>query len=164
MHRRLSIEGLFVSAMLCAAPATATWKSGNPTVEAAAKDARIAAVLAAVNEIDQAAVADDHAAFAGLLADDLAVNNPQNAVSVRGATAQRSASGRISYSRYDRVIDYAGLREGMVILMGEEIVTPKNADGVVPERETHRRFTDVWKPVDRAWKLTIRQATIIERP
>jgi hypothetical protein len=146
-----------------AQPAWADWRPANPDVAAAAKDARIAAALNAVNAIDRAAVRDDHAAFAALLADDLAVNNPQNGVSVRGATAQRSAAGKISYVRYDRIVEYAGLRDGMVLLMGEEIVQPRG-DGNAPASEVHRRFTDLWKPVGGSWRLTARQATIINRP
>ncbi|MCD2315255.1 hypothetical protein LQ954_03735 [Sphingomonas sp. IC-11] len=64
-------------------PAAAAWTAANPDVAKAARDPRIAAALAAVNEIDRAAVQEDHRAFARLLADDLAVNNPQNGVSVR---------------------------------------------------------------------------------
>ncbi len=150
--------GLFLSS-----PAIAAWKAGNADVATAAGDDRISGALAAVNEIDRAAVSDDHAAFAALLANDLAVNNPQNGVSVKGATGQRSAAGQISYSRYDRVIEYAGLRGDMVLLMGEEIVLPRVANGV-SAREMHRRFTDLWRPVDGGWQLTARQATIIMRP
>lgn len=152
-----------LGALLLSAPATAAWKPANADVALAARDDRIAGALAAVDEIDRAATSDDHAAFAALLADDLAVNNPQNGVSVRGATGQRSAAGRISYARYDRVIDYAGLRGTMVLLMGEEIVRPKSA-GAASAPALHRRFTDLWKPVDGRWKLTARQATIIARP
>lgn len=150
-------------ATLFAAPAPAEWKAGGPEAAAAAIDPRIAGALTAVDAIDRAAVAGDHAAFAALLADDLAVNNPQNGVSVRGATARRSAAGRIGYARYDRIIDYAGLRSGMVLLMGEEIVRPIG-EGGAPAREVHRRFTDLWKQVDGGWRLTARQATIIVRP
>jgi ketosteroid isomerase-like protein len=160
MHVRPMVRHLVLGGLLLASPAMSAWKAGTPDVAAAAKDDHVAAALAAVTRIDQAAVDDDHAAFAALLADDLAVNNPQNTVSVRGATGQRSAAGQISYSRYDRVIDYAGRRGDMVLLMGEEIVVPKGPS----EREMHRRFTDLWKPVGQGWKLTARQATIITRP
>ena len=77
--------------------------------------------------------------------------------------ARSIGPGESSYTRYDRVIDYAGLRGDMVLLMGEEIVVPKTEDAV-SARETHRRFTDLWKLVDGRWKLTARQATIISRP
>ncbi len=158
MARRLSAI-TWAGALLASAPASAHWTAGNPDVTAAAKDGRIAAALAAVNLSDRAAASGDTTGFQALLADDLAVNNPQNGVSVRGATAQRSAAGLISYTRYDRVIDYAGLRGDIVLLMGEEIVQPRGESG-----EVHRRFTDLWKQVGGRWKLTARQATIIARP
>lgn len=157
---RCMVGCLFLTGFL-STPARAAWRPASPDVATAAKDERIAGALAAVDRIDQATVRDDHAAFAALLADDLAVNNPQNGVSVRGATGRRSAAGQIRYARYDRVIEYAGLRAGMVLLMGEEIVASKEAGAPL---EMHRRFTDLWKPVDGGWKLTARQATIIARP
>lgn len=143
-----------------AVPVTAEWTAQTPEVSAVAKQQDIAAVLEAVNRMDRALVTDDRAAFAAMLADDLAVNNPQNGVSVQGATGRRSAGGLISYSRYDRTIEYAGKRDGMVVLMGEERVVPK---GEVPMagQEVRRRFTDLWKTVDGRWLLTARQATII---
>ncbi|WP_374942316.1 DUF4440 domain-containing protein [Sphingomonas sp.] len=152
-----------VGIMAVTGSATAEWTAGNPVVAAATKDPRVVGALDAVNAIDRAAVSDDHAAFAALLADDLAVNNPQNGVSVRGATAQRSAAGQISYDRYDRVIEYAGLRDGMVLLMGEEVVRPKAIAGA-SATVVHRRFMDLWKQAGGAWRLTARQATIIVRP
>ncbi|MFW2830658.1 DUF4440 domain-containing protein [Sphingomonas sp. ID0503] len=163
MRDRLMKGVLLVSALIVSAPAAADWKASNPDVEAAAKDDRIAAALTAVGKLDRAAVTDDHAAFAALLADDLAVNNPQNGVSVRGATGRRSAAGQISYSRYDRTIEYAGRRGDMVLLMGEEIVVRKGQNGL-SAAAVHRRFTDLWKQVGDDWKLTARQATIITRP
>ncbi|SFR77522.1 DUF4440 domain-containing protein [Sphingomonas jatrophae] len=163
MNVRPLIACLLPAALSLSTPAAAAWRPGSPDVAAAAKDARIAAALAAVDRIDQAAVDGDPAAFAALLDDDLAVNNPQNGVSVRGVTGRRSAAGQISYSRYDRVIDYAGLRGDMVLLMGEEIVIPKAQDGPAP-RAVHRRFTDLWRPLPAGWRLTARQATIIPRP
>ncbi|MFT3976561.1 MAG: DUF4440 domain-containing protein [Sphingomonas bacterium] len=163
MDLRPLVGCLLLGGSLLPTSAMAAWKAGNAEVAAAVRDDRIAGALKAVDAIDRAAVTDDHAAFAALLADDLAVNNPQNGVSVRGATGRRSAAGQISYARYDRVIEYAGVRGGMVLLMGEEIVLPKTPAGV-SAHGIHRRFTDLWKPVDGGWKLTARQATIISRP
>src|SRR5262245_52116286 len=107
-----------LAAFCFAGEACAEWKAASPEVELAAKDPAIAAVLEAVNKIDSALVSDNHEAFAALLDSELAVNNPQNAVSVRGATASRNAAGLISYSRYDRRIEYAGKRGDFVVLMG----------------------------------------------
>jgi hypothetical protein len=163
MKLLLLCPALVAGELMLAASAGAAWKADSAEVAAAVRDSRVAGALAAMDRIDRAAVEDDRAAFAALLADDLAVNNPQNGVSVRGATGQRSAAGQISYTRYDRIIQYAGLRGDMVVLMGEEIVVPRG-EGPASAQEVHRRFTDIWKPVAGGWKLTVRQATIIRRP
>ena len=88
------------------------------------------------------------------------VNNPQNSVSIRGATGQRNTSGLISYSRYVRSIEYAGMLGEMVLLMGDERVVPKG-ESPMAGREVRRRFTDVWKMEGGHWVLTARQATIV---
>lgn len=157
---RVSIRFWLLVACLNATCAHAEWKAANPDVESAAREASIAAVLDTVNKMDAAVVNDDHATFTALLDNDLAVNNPQNSVSVRGATANRGSAGLISYSRYDRSIEYVGLRGDLVVLMGEETVVPKgnNPHAGTPVR---RRFTDLWRPTAQGWKLTVRQATII---
>lgn len=153
--RALAIAGL----TLTSAPVAAGWKAASPEVEAAARDPRIAEVLAMVDRLDAAAMADDHAAFAAAMADDLAVNNPQNRMSVRGATQGRNAAGQISYSRYDRTIEYAAMRGDMVLLMGDERVVPKA--GPEAGKQVRRRFTDLWRKDESGWRLTARQATVV---
>lgn len=144
-------------------PVQAKVSPANPEVAKAMALPDIAEAMKAVEALDAATISDDRAAFSAVLAPDLAVNNPQNGVSVMGATAQRGAAGKISYSAYDRSIEYAGTRDGMVVLMGEEVVVAK-ADATNPSpAPVHRRFTDIWKKVDGRWLLTVRQATIIQR-
>jgi hypothetical protein len=140
--------------------AIAKWKAANPEVAAAAKDPKIASVLEAVNLIDEALIKDDHAAFVALLAKDLVVNNPQNSISIRGATGRRNSSGLISYSSYVRSVEYVGMLGEMVLLMGDERVVPKG-DSPIAGKEVRRRFTDVWKMEGGHWVLTARQATIV---
>ncbi|WBH15689.1 nuclear transport factor 2 family protein [Sphingomonas radiodurans] len=146
--------------LLAAGPAEAEWKAATPTVAAAAKSPEVAAALAAVEKLDAAVISNDHAAFAALLTPDLVVNNPQNSISDGGATARLNASGRISYVSYDRTLDYAGVRNGMVVLMGDELVVarPPNPAAGVPVR---RRFTDLWRKDGGQWRLALRQATIV---
>jgi hypothetical protein len=146
--------------LIFTASAMAEWKAANSEVAAAARDPKIAAVLEAVNRIDDTLIKDDHAAFAALLAKDLVVNNPQNTISVRGATGQRNSSGLISYSSYVRSVEYVGMLGEMVLLMGEERVVPKG-DSPMAGREVRRRFTDVWKMEGGHWVLAARQATIV---
>ena len=143
-----------------AAPAAAEWTAATPAVAEAAKDARIAAVLAAVDALDRAVVVDDHAAFDANMADDLIVNNPQNRMSPRTATAESYRIGRISYARYDRMIEHASVRSGAVLLMGEERVSPKPPNPLAGKAVV-RRFTDLWKRENGRWRLSARQATII---
>ena len=146
--------------LIFTASAMAEWKAANSEVASAAKESKIASVLEAVNAIDAALIKDDHAAFAALLAKDLVVNNPQNSVSIRGATGRRNTSGLISYSSYVRSVEYAGMLGEMVLLMGDERVVPKG-DSPMAGKEVRRRFTDVWKMEGGHWVLTARQATIV---
>lgn len=146
--------------LLLPASARAEWQAATPEVALAAQEPGIAAVLAAVTRMDDALVTDDHAAFAALLAADLVVNNPQNGVSQAGGTARRNAGGQISYASYNRTIEFAGRRGGMVVLMGGEVVVPRGADGV-ERAPVRRRFTDLWQQAADGWRLAVRQATII---
>src|SRR5262245_40474267 len=110
---------------MSAPQAAVDWTVANAEVDAAPLDPRIAAALEAGRRLDIAGTTDDHAGFAALLADDLVVNNPQNTISEKGATARLHREGKISYSRYHRIVEHAGARDGMVLFMGEERVTPK---------------------------------------
>ncbi len=147
-------------ALILTGSAAAEWKAANEQVAAAVKDPDIAAVLQAVNAMDAALLKDEHSAFAALLAKDLVVNNPQNGISISGATGRRNASGLISYSSYLRSIEYVGKRGDMVLLMGDERVIPKG-DTPTAGKEVRRRFTDLWKIEGGRWVLTARQSTIV---
>lgn len=151
---------IFAASVVLAPSASAEWTAATPAVSEAAREPRIAAVLAHVNRLDRALVDDDRATFAAMLADDLVVNNPQNGVSLPGETARRGAGGQIGYAAYDRTIDYAGLRGDMVVLMGEERCVPR-APHPMAGQVVRRRFTDLWRHENGGWRLAVRQATII---
>lgn len=140
--------------------AKAEWKAASPAVAAAAKEPAVAAVLEAVSQMDQSLIDDDHSRFAALLASDLVVHNPQNSISEPGTTAQLNAGGRISYVSYSRTIEYAGVRNDMVVLMGEEHVVPKPPNPMAGQT-VRRRFTDLWREDEGRWSLALRQSTII---
>lgn len=146
-------------ATLLPAAAQAEWKAASEAVSTAAKDKNIAAVLDQVNRLDRATIDDDRQTFSALLAPDLVVNNPQNEISRRGGTAQRSQAGLISYSAYSRSIEHAGKLGDMVLLMGDEQVTPKNSSTPI-----RRCFTDVWRKAANGWVLAARQATVVPQP
>lgn len=128
----------------------------------AAKTASVAEALNAMKALDEAVLAQNAAGFSALLAHDAIVNTPRNTSHHRADILRFFAAGTINYARFDRHIELAELREAnMVVFMGTEILEPigtsLNAGSVV-----RRRFTDVWrKDADGAWRLTIRQATIV---
>lgn len=151
------IAALFISAL--SAPSHAQVTLATPEVQAAAADPRIAAVITRVRQLDTALVDDDRAGFAAAMAENLAVNNPQNGISRPGDAVARNAAGRISYDSYVRTIEYIGMRGNYVLLMGGEVVTPKGTTAPIL-----RRFTDLWEPTDGGWLLSARQATIVAGP
>jgi ketosteroid isomerase-like protein len=136
-----------------------TEKFATEEVAEATKDPAIAAVLAARRAGVAAALTHDSDAWTAGLAADLVVNTPGNAVARREGVLRFFEAGRISYDSADSIIEFAEARGNLVVLMGEEVVTPRDA---TPHsgQTVHRRFTDVWrKDDDGVWRLTIRQAT-----
>ena len=138
-----------------------TEKFATEEVAEAAKDSAIRAVLAARGAAVAAALTHDADAWAAGLAADVVVNAPGNAVARRESVIRLFEAGMISYDSVDAVIEFAEARGNLVVLMGEEVVTPKDATRHAGQT-VHRRFTDVWrKDDDGVWRLTIRQATNI---
>jgi hypothetical protein len=125
-----------------------------------ANDPAVAEALKAANRIDAAVLAQDADAFETLLASGLVVNSPRNVVSLREQTLGAFRAGTIRYSAYERKIEFAGVRGDGVVVMGEETVKPI---GNAPHagKTVRRRFTDIWRKEDGAWRLSVRQATII---
>lgn len=149
-----------LSAAALATPCSAAWQAATPEVAEAARSPAVAAAVAQMERLDAAVLADDLATFRGLLADDLVVNNPQNGISQSGGTARRGAGGQISYTRFDRTIEYIGRLGELVVVMGSEDIVPK---GNHPQagRAIHRRFTDIWRPEGGVFKLAVRQSTVV---
>lgn len=125
-------------------------------------DRDIAAALAASDAIEAAIVARDLDAFTALHAPECIVNSPANRV-IDGATAARAfAAGMIDYSSFERRVEHAGkLPNGMVVIMGEEVLVPR---GTSPNagKTVRRRFTDLWRNDAGQWRLSVRQATITD--
>lgn len=153
MHR-MPFAGLILFALLAAGSVHA--KDDQPW----AKDPVVAEALKAIDQIDAAVLVQDAEGFAALLASDLVVNSPRNIVNFREQTLGTFRAGAIDYSAYERKIEFAGVRGDGVVVMGKEIVKPI---GQAPDagKTVHRRFTDVWRKEDGAWKLSLRQATIL---
>jgi ketosteroid isomerase-like protein len=136
-------------------------KFASDEVAAAARDRVIAAALAARDQSDAAFAAQDAEAVAALLAEDLVVNTPANRVARRETVLGFFKAGRMDYESMDVTVEALDARGDQVVIMGEEVVRPKET-AANAGKTVRRRFTDVWrKESDGKWRLTIRQATII---
>ena len=129
-------------------------------VAAAAKDPVVAAALAARAALDAGFAAQDVDAVAAVSAPDLIVNSPANMVVRLDTVLGFFRAGRMNYHSLDVTIEAVDGRGDQVVLMGEEVVRPK--EGAPNAGKTvRRRFTDVWRrEPDGAWRLTIRHATV----
>ncbi|HJS90687.1 MAG TPA: nuclear transport factor 2 family protein [Steroidobacteraceae bacterium] len=121
-------------------------------------DPAVAAAVAASDAEVVAILAEDLRAFGDSLAVDVIVNSPLGTINRRADTLAAFGRGFIRYSSFDRRIEYAGKLGDLVVIMGEEILAPKdmapNAGKIV-----HRRFTDIWRNEQGVWRLALRQAT-----
>lgn len=136
-------------------------KFASDEVAAAAREPVIAAALAARARLDAAFATQDAEGVAAVSAKDLVVNTPANRVARLETVIGFFKAGRMNYESVDVSIEALDARGDHVVIMGEEVVAPKesapNAGKIV-----RRRFTDVWrKEPDSQWRLTIRHATII---
>jgi hypothetical protein len=128
--------------------------------EPSADDPRIIGALDGERRMERAGEPFDLAAMERVFAPDLIVHSPINMVVNRDNVLARMRGGQIAYEpNVERRIEFAGVRGDFVVIMGEEFVRPigdaPNAGKVV-----RRRFTDIWKSIDRVWRLAIRQATV----
>jgi len=122
-------------------------------------DPAVAEAVAASNAEIAAILAEDLEAFGDSLAYDVIVNSPLGTINRRDDTLAAFGRGFIRYDSFDRRIEYAGKLGELVVIMGHEILAPKgkapNAGKIV-----HRRFTDIWRNEQGAWRLALRQATV----
>lgn len=140
---------------------TAAATAENQTVyDPSPADPRIVGALDSERRMERAGAASDVDAMAAVFAPDLVVNSPINMVVTRENVLTRMRGGQIAYeSTFRRTIDWVGVRGDAVVVMGEEVVVPVGA-APAAGKTVHRRFTDLWRNYDGAWKLAIRQATI----
>jgi hypothetical protein len=127
----------------------------------ATDDPRVQAALDAQQRLQAAMQSVDIEAVKKIFASDLVVNAPHNGVVHRDNVLARLSGGQISYEPgSERKIDFAGVRGGSVVIMGEEIVRPIG-DAPHAGKIIRRRFTDIWTEMEGSWRLAVRQATII---
>ena len=135
-------------------------KFASDEVAAAAKGPVAAEALAARQELDAAFAAQDVDAVSALCAKDLVVNTPANRVARLEQVLGFFKAGRMNYESVDVTIEALDARVDQVVIMGEEVVKPRDT---APNagKTVGRRYTDVWRrESDGRWRLTIRQATI----
>lgn len=130
------------------------------TFEPSPTDARIVAALAARERLLAMFAAQNAEGLAPLLAANLLVHAPHNAVVNRESVLALFRSGRMNYEDVTTELDFAGVRNEGVVLMGLEIVHPR-AGAPNASKSVRRRFTDIWRNEGDEWRLHIRQATII---
>lgn len=99
----------------------------------------------------------DYALIDELWAADFIVNNPTNSVGYgRSGPVMK---GTITYSSFERVIEFVSIRGDIAIAMGHEVVVPK-APSLNAGRTLHRRYTNIWTKWERGWKLSVRHANV----
>ncbi|HWA92230.1 MAG TPA: SgcJ/EcaC family oxidoreductase [Rhizomicrobium sp.] len=123
-------------------------------------DPDIAEVAEIENALTRAILADDADAFAAAFAPDCLVHAPHNRIVEGKDSIALFNAGMIAYASFEQHVERRAKMGELVVSMGEEVMVPK---GKAPHagKTVRRRFTDVWSKADGAWKLVLRQATII---
>lgn len=130
------------------------------TFDPSPSDPRIVAALAAREHLLAMFAMQDAEGLALLLADDLVVHAPHNAVADRASVLGFFRSGLMNYEDVETALDFVGVRGDKVVIMGLEVVRPQ-ARAANTGKTVRRRFTDIWTGAGEDWRLFIRQATII---
>jgi ketosteroid isomerase-like protein len=155
------IAAFVCSSLLFFENASAATSFANESVRTAAQAPEIAAALRASEAQVDAILRHDATAFAASFAADAEATVPANKVVDRASIIGEFRAGIIDFRTYDISFEYVGMRGSLVVIMGEDVVTPQNK-APLAGKTLHRRFTDVWrKDADGVWRLTVRQATVI---
>ncbi len=102
----------------------------------------------------------DTAILFKLWSDDYVVNNANNTVLTAGQIKGFARSGGMDSASFSRNIEKMVFTKDIAIVMGHEIVAPKNKYDNAGKSVT-RRYTNVWTKSDTSWQLSARQATNI---
>ncbi|MBL8548834.1 MAG: nuclear transport factor 2 family protein [Hyphomonadaceae bacterium] len=151
---RLAVLGAALLS-LGAAPSLAHAQRYDPAPD----DPRIVAVLEQRERQFAAFKTGDVAALEAIFAPDVLVNAPVDRVVDRVEVLGRVHARQSRFEGEDVThLEVAAVRGDLVVLMGEEVVQPTGANPHAG-RIVRRRFTDVWRMSDGAWRLIARQAT-----
>jgi len=102
----------------------------------------------------------DTAALFTLWSPDYVVNNANNMILTAAQIKSFIRSGGIDYTSFTRNIEKITFIKDIAIVMGTEMVAPKNKSDNAGKSVT-RRYTNVWLKSDSSWQLTARQTTNI---
>ena len=100
----------------------------------------------------------DIATLERLWTDDFLVNSPLNFVNDKARTLALLQAGRIRHTSFTVEIEQMARQGDVVVVMGHDRVTDQ-ADGSV----SHRRFTNLWRLEEGAWRCFARHANVVSR-
>ena len=103
-------------------------------------------------------LAADRAALDRLWTDDFLINSPINVVNDKRRTMALLEAGRIRHTSLTSEIERMARYGDVVVVMGSDRVTDP-PDGMI----TKRRFTNVWRLEDGAWRCFARHANAVSR-
>lgn len=122
------------------------------------------AVVAEITKLDnlerEAVIKADTAALLRLWSPDIIINNPQSKISTLAQVMGRIRHGLIDYTSFDRTIEKISVKGDVVVVMGQEVLTPEKKADYVGKTVT-RRFTNVWMRNAGTWHLIARQSTVV---
>ncbi len=123
-------------------------------------DPDIAEVEDIERKLNDSILADDAAAFAAAFGEGCLVHAPNNRINEAKDAIALFDAGMIAYSSFEQHVERRAKLGDYVVTMGEEVMVPKGK-AFHAGKTVRRRFTDVWGRENGAWKLKLRQATII---
>lgn len=115
-------------------------------------------VLAREEENRVAFLAGDVATLGRLWTDDFVVNSPLNVVNDKPRTLALLEAGRIRHTSLTFGVEHMARHGDVVVVMGGDRVTDP-PDGTI----SHRRFTNLWRLEDGAWRCFARHANVVAR-
>jgi ketosteroid isomerase-like protein len=103
-------------------------------------------------------LAADLAVLDRLWTDDFLVNSPLNFVNDKRRTFALLEAGRIRHTSMTVEIEQMTCHGSVVVVMGSDRVTDPPSGTI-----THRRFTNLWRLEDGAWRCFARHANAVSR-
>ena len=135
---------------------------------AAAQSAAVTEVLALQDRINNAALRGDAAVFEEVLSQGFVTNPPSNRIARRADLIALFRSGQVRYTAVAATVEFAEqLGDDLVVVMGTEstrqsaVPSDSGLASNVTETVLHRRYTNVYRREDGAWRLLIKQSTAL---